>query len=283
MTEPSPAPATSPAPEPASTQASTQARSRKPLAAKIAGIVGIVICLLIIVAVWFGLGTVSQAVNDLGTSVNSGFDRAITATDRVAAGLDNAAATIDQMRADAVELASTASPDTPRLDALQARLGQFADAYRDLRVRYAEARENVVTLTTSVQRVAAFIPGVRVPEGAGDRLKAVDDKLQAIDAAIVSTWTTVADAQPGKAVADALAGRATPVKDALTSASTAITDLSTNLQGVQARADSTVDAIRTILLIAAVALTILFVWVLALNIALWLLGRTWERENRAAG
>jgi len=278
MSEPTP----SPAPSPMFRPISTQPRSRKPLAAKIAGLVGIAICILIIVAVWFGLGTVSQAVNDLGTSVNSGFDRAITATDRVATGLDNAAATIDQMRADAVELASTASPDTPRLDALQARLGQFADAYRDLRVRYAAARENVVTLTSSVQRVAAFIPGVRVPEGAGDRLKAVDEKLQAIDAAIVSTWTTVADAQPGKAVADALAGRATPLKDALTAASTAITGLSTNLQATQTRADNTVDQIRSILLIAAVALTVLFIWVLALNIALWLLGRAWERQNEAA-
>jgi hypothetical protein len=83
-------------------------------------------------------------------------------------------------------------------------------------------------------------------------------------------------------VADALAGRATPLKDALTAASTAITGLSTNLQATQTRADNTVDQIRSILLIAAVALTVLFIWVLALNIALWLLGRSWERQNEAA-
>ena len=240
------------------------------------------ICLVIIVIVWFSLGTVSRAVDNLGTTVNSGFDRAITATDTVAGGLNDAAASIDQMRADAVALAANANPDTPRLDALQVRLGQFADKYRDLRVRYAAARENVVAVTSSVQRIADLIPGVRVPEGAGDNLTAVDDKLKAIDDAIVSTWTSVSDAQPGKAVADALAGRATPLKDALTAAATAITGLSTNLQGVQARADSTVDGIRTILLLAAIALSLLFIWVLALNIALWLLGRAWQRENVAA-
>jgi hypothetical protein len=258
---------------------STQPRSRKPAAAKIAGIVGVVICIVIIVIVWFSLGTVSRAVDNLGTTVNTGFGRAITATDTVAGGLNDAAATIDQIRADAVALAANANPDTPRLDALQARLGQFADQYRDLRLRYADARENVVAVTTSVQRVAEIIPGVRVPEGAGDRLTAVDDKLKAIDDAIVSTWTAVSNAEPGKAVADALAGRATPVKDALTAAATAVTGLSTNLESVQSQADSTIDSIRTILLIAAVALSVLFIWVLALNIALWLLGRAWERDS----
>lgn len=278
MSEPSPTAATTPQFKPVS----TQPRSRKPAAAKIAGIVGIVICLVIIVIVWFSLGTVSRAVDNLGTTVNSGFGRAITATDSVAGGLNDAAASIDQMRADAVALAANANPDTPRLDALQARLGQFADKYRDLRVRYADARENVVTVTSSVQRVAELIPGVRVPEGAGDNLTAVDDKLKAIDDAIVSTWTSVSDAQPGKAVADALAGRATPLKDALTAAAAAVTSLSTNLAAVQTRADNTVDGIRTILLLAAIALSLLFIWVLALNIALWLLGRAWQRENVAA-
>ena len=277
MSEPAPTAATGPKFQPVS----TQPQSRKPVAAKIAGIVGIVICIVIIVVVWFSLGTVSRAVDNLGTTVNSGFDRAITATNTVSAGFTQAAASIDQIRADAAALAANANPDTPRLDALQARLGQFADKYRDLRVRYADARENVVAATSSVQRIAELIPGVRVPEGAGDKLTAVDDKLKAIDAAIVATWTSVSDAQPGKAVADALAGRATPLQDALTAAATAVTGLSTNLVAVQDRADNTVDGIRTILLLAAIALSLLFLWVLALNIALWLLGRAWQRENLA--
>ena len=277
MSEPAPTAATGPKFQPVS----TQPRSRKPVAAKVAGIVGIVICIVIIVIVWFSLGTVSRAVDNLGTTVNSGFDRAITATDSVAAGFNQAAASIDQIRTDAVALAANANPDTPRLDALQARLGQFADKYRDLRVRYADARENVVAVTSSVQRIAELIPGVRVPDGAGDNLTAVDAKLKAIDAAIVATWTSVSDAQPGKAVADALAGRATPLQDALTAAATAVTGLSTNLVAVQDRADNTVDGIRTILLLAAIALSLLFLWVLALNIALWLLGRAWQRENLA--
>jgi hypothetical protein len=256
----------------------TKRAPRKAAAAKVAGIVGVVICVLIIVVVWFGLGTVSRTIDDLGNSVNGGFDRAIAATDTVANGLNQAVASIDSMRAEAVELAA-GRPDPERFAGLQARLGQLADRYRDLRTRYVEARETVVGVTATVGRVAQLIPGTRAPEGAGDRLVAVDATLQEIDDALVSTWTSLSDADPGAAAAEALANRATPLQDAISGAATAVDGLSTNLEGVQANADATIDSIRTILLVAAIALSVLFVWVLALNIALWLLGRAWERDT----
>ena len=107
----------------------------------------------------------------------------------------------------------------------------------------------------------------------------MDAKIQAIDDALVSTWTDLSGADPGAAAAEALANRATPLTDAISGAATAVDGLSTNLEGVQANADATIDSIRNILLIAAIALSILFVWVLALNIALWVLGRAWQRED----
>ena len=260
----------------------TQRRSRKPTAAKVAGIIGIVVCVLIIIGVWFGLGTVSRTIDDLGNTVNAGFDRAIAVTDTVATGLDDAVASIDSMRAEAAELAA-GRPDPERFAGLQARLAQVADRYHDLRTRYVEARESVVGVTATVGRVAQLIPGSRVPEGAGDRLAAADATLQAVDDALVSTWTSLSEADPGAAAAEALANRATPLRDAIGGAATAVDGLSTNLEGVQANADATIDSIRTILLIAAIALSLLFIWVLALNIALWLLGRAWERESSGPG
>ena len=261
---------------------STQSSPRKAVAAKVAGGIGVVICVLIIVVVWFGLGTVSRAVDGLGNDVNNAFGRAITATDAVAGRLDEAVAAIDTMRADAAQLAASRTPDLERLSNLQARLGQISDRYLEARVSYAEARENVAGVMSTLQQITRIIPGTRVPEGAGDTLAAVDAKIKAIDDAIVSTWTSLADADPGKAVADALAARATPLKDTISSGATAVHGLSTNLAGLQAKADSTVDSIRSVLLLAAIALSVLFVWVLALNIALWVLGRAWERDSARA-
>ncbi len=255
---------------------------RKAVAAKVAGIVGVVVCVLIIVAVWFGLGTVSRAVDDLGSDVAAAFDRAITATDAVAGRLDETVIAIDSVRADAAELAASRTPDLPRLSNLQARLGQISDRYLEARVRYAEARETVVGVMTTLQQIARIIPGTKVPEGAGDTLAAVDAKIRAIDEAIVSTGTSLAAADPGEAVAVALAARTTPLKDAISSGAAAVHGLSADLDGLQAKAESTIDNIRSILLLAAIALSVLFIWVLALNIALWVLGRAWERDSAKA-
>ncbi len=267
---------------PTSTPVSAQRSPRKALAAKVAGIIGVAICVLILVVVWFSLGTVSRAVDDLGTNVNDAFDRAITATDAVASRLDEAVATIDTIRADAAELAASRISDLERLSNLQARLGQVSNRYLEARVNYADARENVVGVISRVQQVALIVPGTRVPEGVGDRLAAVDARIKTIDEAIVSTSTSLADADPGQAVVDALADRATPLHDAFSSGATAVKGLSTNLTGLQTQADGAVDSIRTVLLLAAIALSVFFVWVLALNVALWVLGREWERDSAKA-
>lgn len=260
---------------------STRRPPRKAVAAKIGGIIGVVICVVIIVVVWFGFGTVARAVDDLGNDVHGAFDRAITATESVAGQFDEAVVTIDTMRADIAEVAASRTPDMGRLSNLQARLEQVSARYLEARVRYAEARENVVGVMSRLQEIAQIIPGTRVPESAGDTLAAVDAKIRAIDEAIVATGTSVADADPGEAVADALAARATPLKDAIASGAAVVHGLSTNLAALQTTADSTVDGIGLVLLLAALALSVLFGWVLGLNIALWLLGRSWERD--AAG
>jgi hypothetical protein len=270
--------ATSPKFRPVSTRRSPP----KAVAAKVAGIVGVVICALIILMVWFSFGTVARAVDDLGNDVNDAFDRAIAATEAVAGRFDEAVVTIDTMRADIAEAAASRTPDLERLSNLQARLEQVSARYLEARVRYAEARENVVGVIARLQEIAGIIPGTRVPEGAGDTLAAVDAKIRDIDEAIVATGTSLADADPGEAVADALAARATPLKDAISSGATAVHGVSTNLAGLQATADSTVHNIRSVLLLAAIALSVLFGWVLGLNIALWVLGRAWERDSARA-
>jgi hypothetical protein len=112
---------------------STRRSPRKAVAAKVAGIIGVGICILIIVAVWFGLGTVSRAVDDLGTDVNSGFDRAITATDAVATRLDETVAAIDALRADAAALAPAAPPDPAGLSSLRPVWGRSRPLSRGAR------------------------------------------------------------------------------------------------------------------------------------------------------
>jgi len=170
---------------------------------------------------------------------------------------------------------------TDAINRLTTRLAGFADSYRTIRTRYGEARENLTAAVTSVQRVARLVPGERVPDGVGDRLTTMDAKLQAIDDGLTSAWTVLASGGVGDAAASAIAAQAHAIQGRLNDASTTVDGLATDIQGVQTRAADTIGSIQTILLLATIAITLFFVWIVVLNVALWQLGRIWQRDADA--
>jgi hypothetical protein len=271
MTEPattSEAAATSPGPE-RSTRLAT--------AAQIAGIIGIVVCIAIVVATWLGRGALTSAVDDLAASVNSGFVRAISATGQVSDRLDAAGTQAAEIATEARNLvAGQAPPDSGT--GLAGRVAQLADTYRTLRERFDQVRENVGTAIASVQRIARFVPGVEAPSGPPPKVQAIDDKLQSIDDRITAMAGSFGAGAPTGQNAQALADGAAAVQSAISDASANAQGLSADLDAARARAVGVVNDLGTIVTIGAAAITVLFIWVFILNIGLWQLGRAWKRE-----
>jgi hypothetical protein len=258
-------------------------RRRSPRAARaaqVAGVIGVIVCLILALVVWLGRGAVHGALDDLATTVDGGFDRAVTAVQSVSGQIDAAGTQVGSIAADADAIVGKAA-STDAISRLTTRLASFADSYRTIRTRYAEARENLTAAVTSVQRVARLVPGERVPEGAGDRLATMDAKLQALDDGLTSTWTVLSSGQVGDAAAAGIAAQAHALQDRLTDAATTVNGLATDIQGAQTRAADTIGSIQTILLVATIALTLFVVWILVLNVALWQLGRIWQRDANA--
>jgi hypothetical protein len=259
----------------------TAPRTRRALAAKVAGIAGIVICAVIIVLIWLGRGAVAGAIDGLAADVNGAFDRAIAATDAVAGRLDEAATNAGSIGADAAEAVASASPDPERVAGLQARLGELGDRYRELRVRYGEVRENVSSAAATLRTIGRIVPGTRVPEPPGI-LADVDARLQEIDETLVSTWTRLQEADPGAAAASAISERATALQERVAGAADRVDGLTARLAAAQADAANAIGGIQAILLIAALVISAFLIWVLLLNVALLLLGRAWERDSMAS-
>ncbi len=250
--------------------------TRSATAAQIAGIVGIVVCAILIVLVWIGLGTVGSKVNDLAAGVNAGFNRATDAAATVAGNLDAAAVSAGSIGTDASAIAASV-PTPDAVTKLSNRLGGFVDGYRDLRVRYGALRENVTGAVSSLQNVARFVPGLDVPDQPVDALAAVDAKLQSIDDSITSTWQALQGGDP-RVAGTAVAAAGARLQTVLTEASAAVRTLNDRIVAGQTRANAATDQLRTILLIVALVISLLLLWVLALNVALWQLGRHWKRE-----
>lgn len=258
-------------------------RRRSPRAARaaqVAGVIGVIVCLILALLVWLGRGAVNGALDDLATTVNGGFDRAVTAVQSVSDQIDAAGTQVGSIATDADKIVGTVA-STDAISGLTTRLASFADSYRTIRIRYGEARENLTSAITSVQRVARLVPGERVPDGVGDRLTTMDAKLQSIDDRLTSAWTVLSSGGVGDAAATAIAQKAHSIQDGLTDAASTVDGLATDIQGVQARAADTIGSIQTILLLATIAITLFFVWIVVLNVALWQLGRIWQRDAGA--
>jgi hypothetical protein len=254
--------------------------TRAATAAQVAGIIGIVVCIVLIVVAWIGRGALVGAIDDLATSVGGGIDRATAATSQVADRIDTAAAGAASLAAQANQLA--ANPPVPEAVAsLADRVGTLEAGYAAVRVQYAELRENVTTAAASLQHVARFVPGVQAPAGPTEKLQAIDAKLQSIDATITGLWPSFEGGRLTSAAATKVADGVTAVGSALSDASAAVRGLSADLTALGDRADAFADNLRTLVTIGVVAISLLFVWVLILNVALWQLGRIWKRQAAA--
>lgn len=249
-------------------------------AAQVAGIVGIVLCVLLIVGAWLFHGAARQTVDDLGATVDSGIGSAITATGTVATRLEGAATEAGLVAAEANAEASNPSRSSDAVAALTARVGNLADGYRAIRERYAEAKANLTGALSSLQRVARLVPGSSPPSGPPPALAELDARLQAVDDAVTAVWSSLNGGAPQSTVAAAVATQVGNLQGLMSDAAARVRDIQGQLGGVQANAASAANGIGTIITLGSIAITLLFLWVLGLNIALWQLGRHWKREAK---
>jgi hypothetical protein len=250
-------------------------RSWPRTAGRIAAVAGAVVCLAVIIAAWFGRSIANNAVDGVSGSVDGAIDRAITATQSVSAQLDSASAEAASIATAANEAASNPGTDGLALTAVSDRLDGFTSAYERLRTAYTDVRENAASALASMDALASFIPGVSVPQEPVDRLAAVDQNIRALDDAVGAIQPTgqQVTAAAQTAAASAIATGATYVQGAIDRAAARVDGLTAELQSVQTSADNAANAVRNVVLIAALAISILFVWVLLLNLSLWRFAR----------
>ncbi|HEY7131376.1 MAG TPA: hypothetical protein VH440_03940 [Candidatus Limnocylindrales bacterium] len=275
-------PAAELAPSPAAGLPPRARSTRWATAAQVAGIVGIAICVLLIVLAWLFHGAARGTVDDLGATVNTGIGTAITATDTVATRLEGAATDAGLISSEASAEASNPSRSSDAIAALTARVGNLADGYRAVRERYAEARASLTGALSSLQRVARLVPGASAPSGPPPALAELDARLQAVDDSLTAVWPTLNGSGPPSTVAAGVASQVGTLQGFMSDAAARLRGVGGQLDAVQANAASAVNGIGTIITLASLAITLLFLWVLGLNVALWQLGRHWKRESQAA-
>ncbi len=253
-------------------------RSRLGRAAQVAGVIGLIVCIVLVLGVWFARGWASGRVNDLVGSVDQGLGRAGAAATLASSQIDRIVADMGTVAdaADKVAVEPTASPEFVR--ALGARLSAAADRYREFRSAYGNLREQAVSVIDTLNRVDRFVPGVSVPQGPIDALASLDARIQDLDASVSAVVTAANAAGNVSQTAGVVSAKAKAVEVTLRATSNLVTRVSDATDSLRADVADFGQTLNNLLLLITGFITLILVYVGALNVAMWALGGHWRSD-----
>ena len=244
--------------------------------AEVAGVVGVVLCVLLVVGLWFGRGWLSDRVDGV-TAASEHATAHATELSGVAIGeLEQRAVEVDGIEAAARQVAGDPAATSAMLQALASRLAPISDAYRTTRGAYVSLREGVSSVLDTVQRLDRVVRSVDIPDSLGSSLSAIDARLAAMDAALTGVIGAGNATVGVSAGATALADQAATLSDALRRAEDVGRMVQVGLTDVQSQLAAAAATLDDLVGYSVIALTVVLIWVLLLNVALWALGRRWR-------
>jgi len=258
-----------PATEP--TAPTTAARPRLGRTLQIVGVAGFIATLLIIAVIWLARGWAVGQVDGVVSRVDGVLLRADTAVTKAADRIDTTAQGVGEF-ADTVGNTTSGPVRSLIIDAVSTRLSPAADRYREFRSAYGDMRAQVVSAIDTLQGIDRFIPAFSVPQGPIDALATVDQAVQDLDSMVTDLVSLASSGGETSEAATRLASRAQDVQATLTGVSGEVRSVSGTIDGLRADAADLGSTASQILTISALALTLLTAYVLALHIALWVLG-----------
>ena len=250
--------------------------SRSGVVAEVAGIFGIVLCVLAIVGLWLGRGWLSDRADAFTVAAEHATAHAMALADTAVTETEARAQEVDAIEAAALEVAGDPTATSEALQALVSRLTPVADAYGTTRDTYVSLREGIGAALDTVQRLDRFVRQVDIPDDLGASLSGIDARLVAIDTALSGVVQAGAATTSVSAGATALANQAAALSDALRAAEDVARAAHAGLADVQTQLVSAAATVDELVGYSAIALTVFLTWVLLLNLALWALGRRWR-------
>jgi uncharacterized phage infection (PIP) family protein YhgE len=251
------------------------------LAFMVVGVIGIVISLLFVAAIWVGHAIVDDQITSLAAQVREPLQQAQASTSDARTRVQNVQGTLNQIT-DAVRNGSD-TVEQQLATRLLALVDQISPEYQRLRQAYLSIRDAVVAanqLVTTLQRVFPSFPQPNVLPA--DQLAQLDQQLQAFDSNLQQiradlTAGTLPDNLPGVDLLRRVSDGVNRADQSLDSILTLINNLDARIQQMQVQVDQTQAAAQRAITIVAIVLTIGCLYVAALHAALFAYGRSLRR------
>jgi hypothetical protein len=244
----------------------------------IVGVIGIVICVLLIPAVWVGRSVVNDSVAQVVAQVEAPLQEAHATSGEFRSRIGNIRDTLSPLSQQADTAAQRGAVETQLADRLlQAIDDTIGPQYVRLREAYVGIREKLTGVSRLFDTLRRFVPDL--PMLPADELSNMDTSLQSLDSSLRQVR---ADLVSGS-LPDNLPGveAMRKVGDGIRSVDTRLGNLDTTAGNIEARivqmqnqviqAQTTVDHMLTTL---AAVLSLVFIYLAGLHGALFAYGRT---------
>lgn len=249
--------------------------------AAILGVIGLIVCLVIAVGVWFVKPEVETRVDRLATAVVEGLDQAAV----LSAEASELVVQVNERLDTVAETASSISAN-PILDAVVDRvLGGainrvVSGPWNEIQDRLGGLRERVVGLSSVVQSIDQAVPFIELPGVVTGFIDDVDARWTELDQT-VGEMQTIADEGVGTAERAArVAEIATNASQRLDTVNLALGEVHGKIETAQADITQGAQRVGNGLTWVALIVCIVAIWVALLHLLLISQGRRWIREER---
>jgi hypothetical protein len=240
---------------------------------QVAGVTGIIVSVVLIVAVLMGRNWLIGTVGDVQDRVDVGLVRGETLIDNASSRVSEVSGRVGAVSDAATAVAAQPNPAPALTEFLLAQLSGVSDRYLALRSSYADVREVAVSTLDRLNTLDRMLPFLSIPQGPVDALASLDERFQKLDAAVMQVLST-----PGAGAVDAVAGavatKADAIQTALNDLTAKMADGKARLESLRARLADKADQISSIATILSVGMILLLVYSAFLH---WLLFHTGRR------
>jgi hypothetical protein len=258
----------------------TRRRRTLGAAAQVAGVIGIVVCLLAVVGVVLGRGWAVGTVDEVATGIDSQVARAdpllATATRRAGEVSD----VVDGIVALAGRAAAEANPGPAFVEDVRARVAALSERYMQLRTEYAQFRERIVSAGDTLETLDGLVPAISLPQGPREALQDIDARMQELDARVTEVLDFLASNPVASAIRDwasSIAERVRGIADRIDRVEAAIALVQQRSVSLREEVAAKADTAQGVITLGSVGTIVLLLYLALVHAALFAYGAALRR------
>jgi hypothetical protein len=254
-------------------------------AAQVAGVIGIVVCLVSVVGAVLGRGWAVDTVHDVAIGIDSQLARAepllVAGADRIG----QVSGIVDSIVVASEAVAANPNPGPGLIDDLRVKVADLEARSLELRAQYAQVRAQIVSASNLLTTLDRLAPALSVPQGPGETLEEIDGRIEEIDARVTEIINVLASNPLQSAVrewASSIAERVSGVAERVDRVEAAIAQVQPRLTTLRADLATTADRTANLITLGAFGLVLVLLYLTLLHAVLFVHGGEVRRRNAVA-